>query len=109
MPEFTWRLVLVALLVAFFTFGGVVNLIGRKPLVDDFIRWGYPPRFHLVTGALELATAALLLFPETRWIGTALGCCVMLAAAGTVIFHREYAHAIPALVVFGLTALIRWT
>jgi len=109
MLELTWKLILVVVLVAFFAFGGIVNLLPPKSIVDDFVRWGYPAWFHFLTGTLELATAALLLFPESRQIGAALGCCVMLAAVGTVIFNREYAHAIPGLVVFGLTAVLGWS
>jgi uncharacterized membrane protein len=109
MPNLSWRLVLVALLTAFFVYGGLRNLFAPKSIVDEFVRWGYPPWFPFVTGTLELATAALLLFPETRQIGAALGCSVMLAAAGTVVLNGEYAHAIPALVILGLTAFVGWS
>lgn len=106
MPNLPWRLALLWLLVAFFALTGPINLRGSKPIIDDFVRWGYPSWFHIVTGILEIATAVLLAFPATRVLGAGLGCCVMLAAAGTVIFHGEYAHAIPAIVVLILTALV---
>ena len=83
MPDVTWQLVLVGLLVVFFVFGGVVNLYGPEAVTKDFARWGYPPYFHLVTGALEL-----------------------LAAAATLLFQREFTHMIPALVVVGLLVLV---
>jgi hypothetical protein len=105
----SWRLILVALLATFFVYGGLRNLFAPKSIVDEYVHWGYPPWFRFVTGALELATAALLVFPKTRQIGTALGCCVMFAAAGTVTLNGEYAHAIPALIVLGLTAFIGWS
>jgi len=49
----------------------------------EYRRWGYPDWFHFVTGALELATAALLVVTATRLLGAGLGGAVMLAAAGT--------------------------
>ncbi len=106
MPDVTWQLVLVGLLVVFFVFGGVVNLYGPEAVTKDFARWGYPPYFHLVTGALELLAAVLLVFPATRLIGVALGGSVMLAAAATLLFQREFTHMIPALVVVGLLVLV---
>lgn len=108
MPEITWVVVLTWLLVAFFVFGGVVNLIGPKQVMADFARWGYPSWFNLVTGVLELATGALLALPGTRAIGLVLGGCIMLAAAGTVLLHREYGHAVPALVAAALLVLVGW-
>jgi len=109
MPGLSARWVLVGLLVAFFVFGGLANLVGPKVISDEYARWGYPAWFHFVTGVLEVATAALLPFPETRRVGIVLGCCVMLAAVGTVILNREYAHAIPGLVVLGLLAFVGWS
>lgn len=109
MPSPASRLVLVALVAMFLAFGGLANLLGPKVIIDEYIRWGYPRWFRFVTGALELATAALLAFLSTRRTGAVLGCLVMLAAVGTVILHREYAHAIPGLVVLALLALIAWS
>ena len=108
MRSLAWELAVIILLAAFFVLGGVVNLAGPRKVVEDFVRWGYPAWFHLVTGILELAVAALLVFPATRGIGASLGFGVMLVAAATLIFHREYVHAIPALVVLGLIALVAW-
>lgn len=93
------RSVLVGLLAAFFVFNSLGNLFGPKFIIDEYVRWGYPRWFHFVTGTLELGTAALLPFLKTRRIGAALGCCVMLAAAATVILNGEYAHAIPGLFI----------
>ncbi len=107
-PTLSTTLVLTGLLAAFFAFGGVANLIGPRTIVEDFVRWGYPRRFHLVTGALELVTAALLLSPMTRMAGAVLAICIMGAAVATLVFHREYGHALPALVVIGLTVLLVW-
>ena len=43
-----------------------------------------------MTAALEVFDAALIVFPETRSFGLALGAVVMIAATGTVIWRREY-------------------
>ena len=45
---------------------GVVNGAGPARIRDDFLRWGYPPWWNLVTGALEGLAAALIAWPATR-------------------------------------------
>ena len=102
MPSSWLEWVVLGLLTIFFIFGGVVNLVGPKPVVNDFRRWGYPSWFNLVTGVVELATAILLVVSITRPLGAALGLVTMLAAVATLVRHREYVHAVPALIVIGL-------
>src|SRR6516164_10405927 len=58
---------------------GAVNFIGPRSIRDSFARWGYPPRFHRVTGGLEM-TAGLLLIPATSRAG-AIGSVMILLAA----------------------------
>jgi DoxX-like family len=96
-------------LSAFFVLGFVINSFAVKLVGPDYRRWGYPDWFHFVTGGMELAVALLLPTPATRPFGIALGCGIMLAAAATVIFHREYRRAGPPILVFVLLALVGWT
>lgn len=90
------------LLVAFFLFGGFGNVFASEGILADYAQWGYPAWFHYLTGALELSTAALLLFARTRLAGAMLGGAVMIAAAGTVVVHADYLHAIPPVLVLAL-------
>jgi hypothetical protein len=70
---------------------------------------GYPDWFHLVTGALEFATAVLLAFAATRLLGAGLGGAVMLAAVVTVTVHGEYVRATTPIVVLLLLAVVATT
>ena len=81
---------------------GVVNGAGPGAIKDDFVRWGYPRWWNLVTGALEVATAALILTPATRVVGVGLGAVICLAAAATVVRCKDYGHVPPSI---GLTVL----
>jgi len=66
------------LLTLAFLGAGVVNALGRGTIKDDFVRWGYPRWWNLVTGALEVAAAA------------------------TVVRCKDYGHVPPSI---GLTVL----
>jgi hypothetical protein len=104
-----WNVILVWALAAFFVLGGVINVLARGSTAAEYRRWGYPDWFHFLTAALEFATAALLVFATTRLLGVGLGCAVMLAAAATVVVHREYARALPPVVVLALLAVAGWS
>ncbi|PZO89029.1 MAG: DoxX family protein [Micavibrio aeruginosavorus] len=100
--------ILTWILAAFFIIGGIVNWIAPKPIRKEYARWGYPSWFHYVTAILEIAAAALLIFPETKLWGCGLGAAVMAAALGTLVIHREYAHGIAPAMVFILSLLNGW-
>jgi hypothetical protein len=105
MSHLIWNLLAWAL-AAFFTLGAVINVLAPASIAAEYRRWGYPDWFHFVTGGLELATAALLAVTATRLFGAGLGAAIMVAAAGTVVVHREYVRAaMPALVLILLTVL----
>ena len=109
MSKIFWRQVLPLVLAAFFVVGGLTNIIALGTIYEEYLRWGYPPWFHFVTGSLELTTAALLARAPSRLLGVALGSAIMFAALGTVISHGEYRHAASPLVVVGLLIAVGWT
>jgi hypothetical protein len=96
------------MLVAFFVFGGAGNIFASASILDDYQHWGYPSWFHYLTGMLELTTALLLLLSSTRQLGVGLGCALMVAAAGTVLLHGEYSHAVAPSMVFLFVAFNGW-
>jgi hypothetical protein len=59
-----------------------------------------------VTGAVEFAAAALFVSRSTRLAGTVLATILMCGAAGTVLVHGEYAHAIAPLIVMIFSVLV---
>ncbi|MGQ4274776.1 DoxX family protein [Terrihabitans sp. B22-R8] len=108
MPGLNWPLILRWLFAAFFVFGGFGNIFASGAILADYARWGYPGWFHYVTGLLELSVAGLVIVWPRNVYGPILGGLVMLAAAGTVILHGEYSHAIAPLIVFGFCLLVSW-
>lgn len=108
MEDITITTVLAWLLATFFLFGTAVNLRMPENVRQDYARWGYPGWFHYVTAVLELATAIMLLFPVARPLGALLGIGIMAAAAGTVLIHREYKHAVLPSLIFFLLGLLWW-
>lgn len=94
-----WVLALV------FLGAGVVNAAGSAAVKEEFVRWGYPRWWNLVTGALEALAAALIALPTLRVAGLGLGAAICLAAVVTVILHRDYGHLPPAIVLAALSIL----
>ncbi|MBR1235150.1 DoxX family protein [Bradyrhizobium sp. AUGA SZCCT0177] len=101
-----WGNVVVWLLAAFFLVGAFGNTFVSTEIAADYARWGYPENFHYLTAFLECTTTVMLILKPLRLYGSLLGGAVMLAAAGTVVSHGEYAHAVPPLVVLGVCAFV---
>lgn len=108
MKSLPWTNILAWLLAAFFVLGGTLNIFATEEVVQDYQHWGYPGRFHYVTGLMEWSAAVMLVRRSTRLAGSALAAAVMLAAAGTVLLNGEYAHAVAPLVVLALVGLNGW-
>jgi hypothetical protein len=106
MPEFHRGNVIAWLLAAFFLVGAYGNTFVSTEIAADYARWGYPQSFHYLTAICEFTAAAMLIFKPLRLYGALLGGAVMLAAAGTVLLHGEYAHAVPPVVVLGVCGLV---
>lgn len=106
MRNISWQAVLAWLLAAFFIMGGVMNIFATDAILDDYRRWGFPGWFHMLTGVLELAGAAALLFPASRLWGGGLLACVMGGAATTTLRHGEFAHAAAPLVILALLLVL---
>ena len=83
------------LLVAGFLGAGLVNAIGTPGTKSDFVRWGYPRWWRVVTGGLEIVTAVLVALPASRAPGLALGAIIIAAAILTVLRHRDFSHLAP--------------
>ncbi len=93
---------------AFFIVGGIVNAIPRQAIRQQYALWGYPTWFHYPTAILELISAGLLFFSQSRFAGAVLGALVMLAAVVTLIRNREYKHVVIPAAVLILTAVAAW-
>lgn len=98
--------VVAGLLAVFFWIGGGLKLAG---LFDPmFIHWGYTLDSSRMIGIVEIAGAVGLLNKRTAgWSAVAL-ITIMLGAAGTHLFHREYTWLIAPIVVSLILAFIAW-
>ena len=93
------------LLALAFLGAGIVNAAGSAAIKDDFVRWGYPRWWNLVTGGLEALVAAFIAIPAARVAGLALGAAICVAAVATVVWRKDYGHVAPGVVLTVLSAL----
>lgn len=109
MPQITYRQILRAIswralltwgLVAFFVFSGLLNIFAPTPLIEDYLRWGYPGWFHYSTGSLELLSAFLQGRRATSKAGVVLGALILGAAVITLLIYHEWLHATFPLLIF---------
>ncbi len=101
--------ILTWITAAAFAGAGTFNSLGRSATKVDYVRWGYPAWWCYVTGALELATAALIAVSATRSMGLAIGAVIIAVAVLTVARRREFTHLPPLGLFAGLlvaTALL---
>jgi len=74
--------------------------------LESFKRWGYPPWFVEVTGAIELCGAGLLLIPRVRFYGVVLLGMTMLVASLTHFQAGEMAAVPVPLVLLSLVGAL---
>jgi membrane protein HdeD len=83
---------------------GVVKFVGPASVRESFARWGYPAKFHRVTGGLEVAAGLLLLIPTTSPVGAFGSAAILLAAVATLIRHRDWGHLPGAVILIAAAA-----
>lgn len=72
---------------------GLLKIAGARGLVGAFARIEYPSHYVAATGALQIASAALLLTPHYRIEGAALGAMIFFLSIVGFLEHREYRWA----------------
>ena len=92
------------LLAAVFLRAGVTKLMGAESWHRLFAAWGYPDWLRLVAGAIEVASAVLLLVPALAPLG-ALGVVVIMAGATYTHLFRASDEAARAVFALGLLVL----
>lgn len=78
---------------------GVVQLLGPRFLREAYQRWDYSQYLRIVTGFLDLAVAVMLLNPNERGWGIALGALLIFGSVVTLLNHRHYAAAVAAIIM----------
>ena len=90
---------LALLLTLLFGLGAMLNLAGPGFVLRFYRRWDYPRGFHYVVGLILAMTALFLAIPETRIWGGILGAMVLFVAIVSLLNHRKYVYAVPAIVL----------
>src|SRR5215813_12584121 len=77
------------LLAVFYVLAASGKVMSRPQWIELFRKWGFPDRFYLIVGALELLGAVGLLIPRlTRYAAFAL-IVLMIGAAATHLINGE--------------------
>jgi DoxX-like family len=100
--------VLTGVAVAFMIFDGVIHILRPAPVADSFAQLGFPIRFAVGIGILELVCTALYAIPRTAFIGALLltgylgGAIATQLRAGSAWFPTIFPLLVAALVWGGL-------
>lgn len=90
----------IDILVVVYAAAGIANLMGGPWVRRLFNRWRYPGQFHRVIGALQLLSAIVLIFPETRLPGLLMAGIIGFFSVVTLLNHRQYGWSVPAMLLF---------
>jgi predicted MFS family arabinose efflux permease len=90
----------IDILVFVYLAAGSANLIGGSFVRRLFNRWHYSGQFYRVVGALELLSAAFLVFPQTQILGLVMAGVIGFFSVVTLLNHRQYAWSVPAMLLF---------
>ncbi len=86
-------------LASVFAGAAVVQIAGPAFVRRAYERWGFPPKFYRVVGAIELLAAAFLADPITRIWGVAIAGLVTFGGVVILLDHRQYAYTVPGLLL----------
>lgn len=81
------------------SFAGLLNVMAPRWLRRAYAYWDFPSRFYLTVALLQFAAAMSLAIPELRLWGIALTGMIMFGAIITLLTHRHYVSAVPAMVI----------
>lgn len=97
MSEFADSLALT--LATAFAVSAALNLAAPKFVRRLYERWAYPRGFYYVVGVAQTFTALFLFLPETRIWGGVLGAMVLFVTVISLLNHRKYLYAVPAILL----------
>lgn len=91
--------VISALPVLMLLFSGVMKLARPAPVVEEFVRLGYPDRLALGIGILEIACTLVYVVPRTAVLGAVLLTAYLGGATAT---HVRIGDVFVGPIVFGV-------
>jgi hypothetical protein len=84
---------------ALFAACAALNLIPPGFVRLAYARWNYAPGFYYVVALAQGLTALFLTMPQTRIWGGVLGAMVLFVTIVSLLNHRKYIYAVPAILV----------
>jgi uncharacterized membrane protein YphA (DoxX/SURF4 family) len=94
------------LLAVFYVLAASGKLIGRPQVIEMFRNWGFPDKFYLVIGALELLGAIGLLIPRIAGYAASGLIMLMIGAALTHLVNGEGSQVLRPIIFMMLLALV---
>jgi hypothetical protein len=86
-------------LATLFGLAGALHLAAPRPLREAYRRWQFARGFYYVAGTAQLFAALFLAVPQTRIWGGILAAMILFVAVVSLLNHRKYAYALPAILV----------
>jgi hypothetical protein len=86
-------------LATLFGLGALLNLAAPGFVRRSYQRWDYPRGFYYVAGIAQGLTALFLGVEQTRIWGGVLGGLVLFVTVISLLNHRKYSYAVPAILV----------
>jgi uncharacterized membrane protein YphA (DoxX/SURF4 family) len=100
----------LGILVLAYGVGSVVELIKWQEMSEQYMKWGYPRYWAIVTPVIKIAAAIMLIFMTTRVFGAVICAAVAIAGSVTVLWYKDkdvYMKAFPmTLVTIGCAAVL---
>ena len=98
--------ILSGFIVLFVLFSGGIKLIGRPEVAETFMQLGYPTKFALLIGIIEVTCAILYAIPRTAVLGAVLLTALLGAAVST---HVRVESPLFSHTLFGIyMGVIAW-
>jgi len=94
------------LLATFYLLAASGKLISRPQVIEMFRHWGFPDKFYLVIGVLELLGAIGLLIPRVAGYAAAGLILLMIGAAATHLINGEGLQVLRPLIFIVFLALV---
>ena len=94
------------LLAAFYVLAASSKLISGPQVIERFRHWGFPDKFYLVVGTLELLGAIGLLIPRLAGYAASGLIVLMIGAALTHLINGEGLQVLRPLIFIVLLAVV---
>lgn len=101
MPVFSF---LAVSLSGLFAATGLLHVAAPAFLRRAYQRWRFARGFHYVGGIAMLLAALFLAVPQTRIWGGILGGMILFVAVVSLLNHRKYRYAVPAILLMAMLA-----